>query len=141
MTIERAIEIAVTAHKGQVDKAERPYILHVLQVMMAGQTDEEKIVGVLHDVVEDADWTFEQLEKEGFSEEIIAALKCVTKTSPEENYDAFTERVKQNPLAIRVKLNDLKSNMDLTRLKSFADKDVERFNKYLKAYGELVKLR
>lgn len=140
MNIERAIEIAVAAHKGQVDKAGRPYLLHVLQVMMAGKTDEEKIVGMLHDVVEDTDWTFEQLEKEGFSKEIIAALKCVTKLTPDEDYEAFTERVKKNPLAIRVKLNDLRSNMDLTRLNLVKEKDVERFNRYLKAYNDLIKL-
>ncbi len=140
MNIERAIEIAVTAHKGQVDKAGRPYILHVLQVTMAGKTDEEKIVGALHDVVEDTDWSFEQLVKEGFTKEVIEALKCVTKLSPEENYEAFTERVKKNPLSIRVKLNDLRSNMDLTRLALVKEKDVERFNRYLKAYNELILL-
>ncbi len=140
MDIEKAIAIAVNAHKGQVDKVGRPYILHVLQVMMAGKTDEEKIVGALHDVVEDTDWTFEQLEKEGFTKEIIEALKCVTKLSPEEDYEAFTERVKKNHLAVRVKLNDLRSNMDLTRLHKVKEKDLERFNRYLKAYNELLEL-
>ena len=140
MNIEKAVEIAVAAHKGQIDKVGRPYILHVLQVMMAGKTDEEKIVGALHDVVEDTDWTFEQLEKEGFDKEIIEALKCVTKLSPDEDYEAFTERVKKNNLAIRVKLNDLRSNMDLTRLHNVKEKDLERFNRYLKAYNELLEL-
>jgi (p)ppGpp synthase/HD superfamily hydrolase len=140
MDIEKAVEIAVAAHKGQVDKVGRPYVLHVLQVMMAGKTDEEKIVGALHDVVEDTDWTFELLEKEGFSKEIMEALKCVTKLSPDEDYEAFTARVKKNPLAIRVKLNDLRSNMDLTRLHEVKEKDLERFNRYLKAYNELLEL-
>ncbi len=140
MNIERAIEIAVAAHKGQVDKAGKPYVLHVLQVMLYGKTDEEKIVGVLHDVVEDTDWTFEQLEKEGFKKEIIDALRCVTKLSEDEDYDAFIERVKKNPLAIRVKINDILSNMDLKRIDKVKEKDVERFNKYLKAYNELIKL-
>lgn len=140
ISIERAIEIAVAAHKGQVDKNGRPYILHVLQVMMAGKTDEERIVGALHDVVEDTEWTFEMLEKEGVSAYMIEALKCVTKQTPDEDYDAFTERVKTNPLAIRVKLNDLRSNMDLTRVEKMKEKDVERYNRYLKAYSELIKL-
>ncbi len=140
MTIERAVEIAVAAHKGQVDKVGRPYILHVLQVMMAGKTDDEKILGALHDVVEDTDWTYDQLRKEGFSETILTALECVTKRSPDEDYHEFTERVKKNPLAIRVKLNDLRSNMDLTRLDKVREKDIERFNKYVKAYNELVLL-
>jgi len=140
MTIDRAVEIAVAAHKGQVDKSGRPYILHVLQVMMAGKTDEERIVGVLHDVVEDTDWTFEMLRQEGLAESLVEALKCVTKLSSDENYEAFTERVKQNPLAIRVKINDLRSNMDLTRLSQVKEKDVERFNRYVKAYNELIEL-
>jgi (p)ppGpp synthase/HD superfamily hydrolase len=140
MNIERAIEIAVAAHKGQLDKANKPYVLHVLQVMLYGRTDEEKIVGVLHDVVEDTDWTFEQLEKEGFKKEILEALRCITKLSEDENYDSFIDRVKKNPLAIRVKINDLLSNMDLKRIDKVKEKDVERFNKYLKAYHELILL-
>lgn len=140
ITIDRAVEIATAAHKGQVDKNGRPYILHVLQVMMAGKTDEERIVGALHDVVEDTDWTFEMLEQEGVSNYMIEALKCVTKLSPDENYDAFTERVKTNPLAIRVKLNDLRSNMDLTRVDKMKEKDVERYNRYLKAYQQLTSI-
>ena len=140
-TIERAIEIAVSAHKGQKDKSGNAYILHVMQVMLKGKTNEEKIVGALHDVVEDTDWTFELLKKEGFSEDILAALRCVTKLSDEEDYDAFTERVKANPLAIRVKINDLESNMDLTRLTQAKEEDIKRFNKYLKAYRDLIQLR
>ncbi len=141
MTIERALEIAVAAHKGQLDRAGRPYILHVLQVAMAGSTDDERIVGALHDVVEDTDWTFEQLAEEGFSQTIVEAVKCLTKESPEEDYELFTERVKKNPLAIRVKLHDLRSNMDLTRLLQVKDSDAERLTKYLKAYHELIRLQ
>lgn len=76
-TLQRAIEIATEAHKGQYDKAGNDYIEHPLRVMEMGNTEEEKIVGVLHDVVEDNTWTFEMLEAEGFSPEVIAALKCV----------------------------------------------------------------
>ena len=81
-TLERAIEIATEAHRGQLDKAGNEYIGHPLRVMAMGQTIEEKIVGVLHDVVEDCDWTFEQLAAEGFSPRIIEALRCVTKFRP-----------------------------------------------------------
>ena len=86
-TLKRALEIAAEAHKGQFDKSGKDYIKHPLRVMEMGKTEEEKIVGVLHDVVEDTDWTFEGLAAEGFSEESIAALRCVTKTSDNENYD------------------------------------------------------
>ena len=137
-TLERAIEIATEAHKGQVDKAGNEYIGHPLRVMEMGKTLEEKIVGVLHDVVEDTDWTFERLEAEGFAPEVIAALRCVTKTSENENYDDFIERVKKNALATAVKINDLTDNMDIRRLPYLSDKDVKRLKKYLKAYKRLT---
>lgn len=137
-TLERAIEIATEAHKGQYDKAGNDYIGHPIRVMDMGRTDEEKIVGILHDVVEDTDWTFEKLAEEGFSQEIIAALRCVTKLSENENYDDFIERVKKNPLATAVKINDLSDNMDIRRLPYLSDKDVKRLKKYLKAYKKLI---
>ena len=137
-TLQRAIEIATEAHHGQFDKSGRDYIGHPLRVMEMGKTEEEKIVGVLHDVIEDTDWTFEKLAEEGFSDEVIAALKCVTKTSENENYDDFIDRVKKNPLAVAVKINDLTDNMDIRRLPYLSDKDVKRLKKYLKAYKRLT---
>ena len=137
-TLERAIEIATQAHEGQVDKAGNAYIGHPLRVMAMGKTEQEKIAGVLHDTVEDTPWTFEMLEAEGFAPEIIAALKCVTKISEYEDYDDFIERVKKNPLAVAVKINDLTDNMDIRRLPYLSDKDVKRLKKYLKAYKKLV---
>ncbi len=137
-TLERAIQIATEAHKGQFDKAGREYIGHPIRVMEMGRTEDEKIVGVLHDVIEDTDWTFERLEAEGFSQEVINALRCVTKTSENENYDDFIDRVKKNPLAAAVKINDLTDNMDIRRLPYLSDKDVKRLKKYLKAYKRLT---
>ena len=137
-TLQRAIEIATQAHQGQFDKSGKEYIGHPLRVMEMGRTEEEKIAGVLHDVVEDSDWTFEALETEGFSQEIIAALKCITKLSENENYDDFIERVKKNPLAVAVKINDLTDNMDIRRLPYLSDKDIKRLKKYLKAYKKLI---
>jgi hypothetical protein len=137
-TLERAIEIATEAHRGQFGKAGNDYVGHPLRVMAAGKTTEEKIVGVLHDVVEDTDWTFERLAAEGFSVEVIEALRCVTKLSENEPYDKFIARVKENPLAVAVKLNDLSDNMDIRRLPYISDKDVKRLKKYLKAYKQLT---
>ena len=138
-TLERAIEIATEAHRGQFDKAGNDYIGHPLRVMAAGKTTEEKIVGVLHDVVEDTGWTFERLATEGFSAEVIEALRCVTKLSENEPYDKFIARVKENPLAVAVKLNDLSDNMDISRLKELTEKDFKRLQKYHRAYKELEK--
>jgi len=137
MTLQRAIEIAIDAHKGQTDKYGAPYIGHVMRVMNLGRTEEEKICGVLHDVVEDTSWTFEQLAAEGFSPEILEALRCVTKLSEDEDYDHFTARILPNRLACLVKLNDLTDNMDLRRIPEVKEKDVARFNKYLKAYRQV----
>ena len=102
-----------------------------------GQTDNEKIVGVLHDVIEDTHWSFIDLEKEGFSNEVIEALKCVTKTSEDEDYAEFITRVKINPLAVKVKLNDLTDNLDVKRMPEVLESDLKRLNKYLRAYNEL----
>ena len=106
--------------------------------MEMGKTEDERIVGVLHDVVEDTGWTFEALQAEGFSQEVIDALRCVTKMSEKENYDDFIERVRKNPLAVAVKINDLTDNMDIRRLPYLSDKDVKRLKKYLKAYKKLI---
>ena len=136
--MERAIEIATEAHRGQLDKAGCDYIEHPLRVMAAGKSLDEKIVGVLHDVVEDTNWTFEGLAAEGFSAEVIEALRCVTKLSESEPYDKFIARVKRNPLAVAVKLNDLSDNMDIRRLPYLSDKDIKRLKRYLKAYKQLT---
>ena len=138
-TLERAIEIARQAHAGQVDKGGADYIGHPLRVMEMGKTEEEKIIGVLHDVIEDSDWTFEMLEEEGFSPKIIDALKCLTKLSEDEDYDHFIARVKSNRLAIKVKLCDLVDNLDSSRLENITDSDVNRFMKYMRAYKFLKK--
>jgi len=135
-SLDRAIRIAVKAHKGQTDKYGNPYILHPLRVMGMGHTEEEKILGVLHDVVEDSDLSLEDIRLYGFSDRLVAALDCLTRRA-DEDYDGFIERIRKNPLAIRVKLNDLCDNMDVRRMDEFRDKDVKRFNKYLKAYKRL----
>jgi (p)ppGpp synthase/HD superfamily hydrolase len=137
-TIEKAIEIATQAHKGQKDKSGAPYILHLIRVMEKGKNETERICGILHDLVEDTSWTFEKLENEGFSLEIIEVLKLVTKESEDEEYSHFMQRVIKNKTAISVKLNDLRDNMDITRLKELTNNDLERLNKYLKAYRLLL---
>ena len=136
--LAKAIEIALEAHKGATDKAGMPYTGHIMRVMQAGRTFDEKIVGVLHDIVEDTHWTFDMLLEEGFPPHIVDALRCVTKISDDEPYEQFIERVKTNPLAVAVKINDLTDNMDIRRLPDLTDKDVQRLRKYLQAYRLLV---
>jgi (p)ppGpp synthase/HD superfamily hydrolase len=140
--LERAIEIAVLAHKGQTDKGGNPYILHPLRVMMALDSETEKIVGILHDVVEDSDWTFEDLEKEGFGPDVLEALKSVTKNHDEhgtdEGYFRFVERAKQNSIGLRVKIADLQDNIDVSRLPEVDEKTKQRIDKYRKSLEMLI---
>lgn len=131
--LEKAIEIAVDGHKGQIDKFGNPYILHPLRVMFAMKTNDEKIVGVLHDVIEDTKYTFEDLRNQGFSDKILKALDCITNRHL-ESYDDFIERIKTNRIAVNVKIADMEDNMDIRRLKKINEKDTERLNKYIHYY-------
>ena len=133
--LAKAIEIAEKAHAGQTDKFDQPYIGHIFRVMNYGKTLDEKIVGALHDVIEDnSDYSFQFLEKQGFPEKLIFAVQCLTKAETEA-YDDYIARVQQSPLAISVKLNDLRENMDLRRFnRLITERDHTRLNKYLKAY-------
>ncbi|WP_367085003.1 HD domain-containing protein [Pseudomonas sp. HOU2] len=135
-TLERAIAIAATAHAGQVDKGGAPYILHPLKVMLRMTTLEERIVAVLHDVVEDCGISLDDLRKEGFSEEVLSAIESVTKV-PGESYEDFVERAAQNPIGRAVKLADLEENSDLSRIASPSWEDLERIEKYRRAIGRL----
>ncbi|MEO0591017.1 MAG: GTP pyrophosphokinase [Pseudomonadota bacterium] len=137
MNLERAIEIAVAAHKGARDKGGQPYILHPLRLMMAMPDDAHKTVAVLHDVVEDSDWTFEALADEGFTPEIIAALQSVTRTNRYEPYMDFAARAKADPIGRVVKIADITDNLDVTRIGELSDKDLERINKYKRALALL----
>ena len=119
--LSKAITPVLKAHEGQVDKSGMPYAGHIMRVMAAGRTMDEKIVGVLHDVIEDTIWTFDALFAEGFPMHIVDALRCVTKLTDDEPYNEFIGRVKTNPLAVAVKINDLTDNMDVRRYKEFSD--------------------
>ncbi len=139
-TLERAIAIAATAHQGQRDKADAPYILHPLRVMLRVGTTAERITAVLHDVVEDCEgWSFERLLSEGFSTEIIDALQAVTKREGEP-YEDFVARACQNPIGRRVKLSDLHDNCDLSRISHPTDKDHERIARYRRAIAYIESL-
>ena len=136
LLLEKAISIATQAHAGQKDKSGKPYILHVLRVMMKGRTEDEMICGVLHDLVEDTNWSFERLKEEGFPPSILEALELVTKKE-NEAYSDFIKRIAGNDLAVRVKLNDLEDNMDVRRLNKVTEKDAQRLSKYINAYNYL----
>lgn len=128
-TLERAIAIAAEAHAGQVDKADSPYILHPLRVMFSLRSNEERIVAVLHDLLEDTKWTADDLRREGFSEVVLEALDSVTRRE-NESYDEFVDRACRNEIGRRVKLADLEDNCDLSRIQNPTEKDLVRAEKY-----------
>lgn len=130
-TLNRAIAIAAQAHDGQTDKGGQPYILHPLRVMLRMTTDEERITAVLHDVVEDSDYTLDMLRAEGFSNEVIAALDALTKRDCEGRIEA-ARRAALIPLARAVKLADNAENSDLSRIPQPTAKDIERLEEYAK---------
>lgn len=137
MNIEKALDIAIHAHKGQVDKAGKAYILHPLRLMNQFVDEKLMIVSILHDVVEDSDFTLDDLNNEGFSSEIINAVDCLTKRQNEE-YSSFIDRVMDNSLARQVKIVDIKDNLDISRLSEpLSKKDIERLEKYQMALLQL----
>lgn len=131
-TLERALVIAAEAHQGTTDKGGAPYILHPLRLLHQMSTADERIVALLHDVVEDSPWTLDALRAEGFSEEIVSAMDGLTRRE-DETYDDFIARGVTNPLARRVKLADIEDNMDLRRLGDIGEKDLERLQRYQRA--------
>ena len=132
----KAMNIAYNAHMGQKDKSGIPYIFHPIHLAETMETEEECIVALLHDVVEDTDVTFEELQKE-FSNRIIEALKLLThdKSVP---YDEYILNLKENKIAKKVKLADLRHNSDKTRLEHLTPRDIMRNKKYEKAIKTLL---
>lgn len=134
--LEKAIEIAVEAHRGQLDKAGKIYILHPMRVMLRGKNETEMIVGILHDAVEDTPITIDMLRLEGFSDEVLAAIDCITKHKGED-YGDFIDRVLTNPLATQIKLYDIEDNLNRDRIPFPTPKDEARFVKYEK-YHKII---
>ena len=133
---KKAMKLAFDAHKDQTDKSGIPYIFHPIH--LAEQMTDEKTVcaALLHDVVEDTEVTFEQLEREGFPADVLDALKLLTH-DPAEPYMAYVARIKANGIARAVKLADLAHNSDLTRLDHVDGKALARVEKYKKAMALL----
>lgn len=127
----KAMIIAYEAHKNQVDKSGVPYIYHPIHVAEQMDTENECIIALLHDVVEDTNVTFKQLE-EVFSKEIIDILKLLTKKKDIDYYE-YINKVKENTVARKVKIADLTHNLDKTRLDFVTEVDVKRSEKYKKA--------
>ena len=137
--LERALAFALNAHAGQLEKNGHPYIMHPLRLMLSMDTDEEQLAALLHDVVEDGDGvTFDDLSELGLPEAVLGALRNLTHDD-NEPYEDYIARIAGHPLARKVKLADLRDNMDVRRLPEFTEKDAERMQRYVRAYDILVR--
>ena len=137
MNLGKAVSIAARAHEKQTDKGGHTYILHPIRLMQRLRTQDEELmsIAILHDSIEDSSGkvTLDLLRAEGFSERVVHALTLLThdKSVPYEEYIAA---ISGNTDATLVKIEDLRDNSDITRLKGLREKDIERLQKYHKAY-------
>lgn len=135
--LELAKQLAKVYHKGQVDKAGVDYFTgHISTVVNGVETNEEKTVAYLHDIIEDTKLTKEDLLHLGFSEKLVNAVVALTKDK-KVKYEDYLKNVKNNKLAKVVKLSDLSNNMDLSRLNEITEVDEKRLEKYKKAFQYL----
>lgn len=136
--INKALKLCCQAHQNQTDKAGLPYYLHPIHLAYQ-MTDENTIVtALLHDIVEDTDYTIENLIDMGFPEEVCNAVRLLTH-SQGDSYMDYIHKIKDNPIARSVKLADLRHNSDLSRLHNVTEQDKRRVKKYLKAIVVLLK--
>lgn len=134
----KVLVLATNAHAGQFDRGGKPYILHPLKVMHYLKTDDEELqcIALLHDVVEDTDTSWKDLEALGCTERVLNAVRALTKL-PGQTYDEYKEVVFANEDAMRVKLCDLRHNTDIRRLKGVTQKDIDRIAKYNQFFLEI----
>ena len=135
--LDRALRLAVQVHSGHADRGGRPYLLHVLQVVCACKEDlDAAVLAALHDVVEDSTLTLKDLREQGFSQAVVEGVDALTRRDGEAYEDAI-ERVAKHPLARKVKIADLESNMDVRRLSQVTATDIGRLERYTKAWRRL----
>lgn len=134
-----AIALAARIHESQKDKGGKPYILHPLRLMMRLRCDDEELmsIAVLHDVVEDSEVTISDLTDMGFSKRVTDALFLLTHVKG-DSYEAYIRKIGTSRDATLVKLEDLRDNSDITRLKGLTEKDHARLMKYNKSFVYLM---
>ena len=135
---KKALKLCFEAHKEQIDKSGMPYAFHPFHLAEQMQDEESTIVALLHDVVEDTDYTLDDLSKMGFDDSVLTAINLMTHEDGVPYMD-YVEQIKTNPIAKTVKLADLRHNSDMTRLEVVTPRDQERAEKYLAAIKLLEK--
>ena len=136
--LESAIRLAAKVHKGQKDRAQKPFILHVMRVMMRGQDLNEQLLGALHDVLERSALSVADLGAKGFPPRVLKALEHISRRTDEDS-ESYLGRVAQDSLALRVKLHDLSDKMDIRMFSELGPADLKRYNRQLAAYHRLRK--
>ena len=138
-TLEDAIILATEAHRGQKDRNDEPYIMHPVRVMSQLWGYDERMVAVLHDVIEDTDVTLADLRAAGYPAHIVRAVDAISKRKDEgETYSRYIRRVKKDPLATKVKIADLQDNSNLGRLPDVLASDLKRLDRYNRALQYLT---
>lgn len=136
---KKAMRVCYQAHSGQCDASGIPYVFHPFHLAEQMDSETEICVALLHDVLEDTDWTIEDLEREGFPEEVLEPVRLLTH-DPEVPYMDYIAIVRKNPVAKKVKLADLKHNRNLDRLDFISDYDRSRYRKYCEAEKVLLEI-
>ena len=135
---QRAMQICFEAHRDQVDKGGMPYVFHPFHLAEQMETEEETCTALLHDVMEDTAWTYEQLAAEGFPSSVMEALALLTHDDNTPYLD-YVERLSGNRIAARVKLADLRHNSTAGRLPVIGEKERKKMRKYLRAQAILTR--
>lgn len=129
---KKALRLCFEAHRDQTDKSGIPYVFHPFHLAEQMDTEETTVVALLHDVVEDSDYTLEDLKEMGYPASVIEALALMTH-DPSVPYMEYVKAISTNAIASRVKLADLKHNSDLSRLDKIDEKALARVAKYATA--------
>lgn len=132
-----ALKLAQQAHDGQLDKGNMPYIMHPIRVSERCMSPEAKIVALLHDVLEDSEYTAKDLRDAGFSEAEVVVPVIILTRGKNESYNEYLSNISLNRIATEVKIADLEDNMNLSRLDTVTEEDIKRSKKYLRAYEKL----
>ena len=104
-----AASLAQRAHSGQLDKAGEPYVKHAFAVAEKMDDEDSTCAALLHDVVEDTDFTLDDLRAIGMSEAVVEAVDLLT-CDPDQDYFAYVLALRDHPIASKVKRADLEHN-------------------------------
>jgi len=110
--LHKAITIACEAHKGQSSINGEPYILHPLRLLIKSKSNEERIIAVLHDVIEKSNISLADLKNKGFDQNIISSIDSLSRRKS-ESYVDYIERLMQNRISVKIKLLDLTDNIKI----------------------------